>query len=477
MGPMRWPGSPRAKCTNEDNYVFQKFVRAVIGTQNVDHCARLCHASTVTGLLQSLGSGAMTNSFNDLEDADAILIIGSNTSEAHPIGALHIKKAMRKGAKLIVVDPRRIDMARRADIHLQLLPGTNVAVVNGLMHVIIEEGLTDTEFIAERTEDFDQLPEVLATYTPEFVEQISGVPADKIREAARIFATAAKGAIFYSMGVTQHSHGTEHVISLSNLALMTGNLGRAGVGVNPLRGQNNVQGACDMGALPNVYTGYQPVGDAAAQERFDTAWGVTLPDKPGLTVTEVVDGMQAGTLRGLYVVGENPLLSDPDLNHVEEAFHDLDFLVVQDHLPERDGTARRCGAAGGELRREGRHLHQHRAQGAARARRRPESRRGAARLGDHRRPRAAAWAPRDGWDYRTPGHPGRDQRAHPSYAGITFATGSTRTAAFAGRARTPSTPARRSSTSARSRAARASSSPISYQSPPTRSGRRLTRSR
>ena len=329
-GPDALAGFSSARCTNEDNYVFQKFVRAVLGTQNVDHCARLCHASTVTGLLQSLGSGAMTNSFKDLEDADAVLIIGSNTSEAHPIGALHIKKAMRKGAKLIVVDPRRIDMARRADIHLQLLPGTNVAVVNGLMHVIIEEGLTDTDFIAERTEDFDELPEVLATYTPEFVEQISGVPADKIREAARIFATAAKGAIFYSMGVTQHSHGTEHVISLSNLALMTGNLGRAGVGVNPLRGQNNVQGACDMGALPNVYTGYQSVGDAAAQERFNTAWGVTLPDKPGLTVTEVVDGMQAGTLRGLYVVGENPLLSDPDLTHVEEAFRGLDFLVVQD---------------------------------------------------------------------------------------------------------------------------------------------------
>ena len=329
-GPDALAGFSSARCTNEENYLFQKLVRAVWGTQNVDHCARLCHASTVTGLRQSLGSGAMTNSFKDLEDAEAILIIGSNTSEAHPIAALHIKKAMRKGAKLIVVDPRRVDMARRADYHLQLLSGTNVAVVNGLMHVILEEGLTDATFIDERTEGFDELPELLAAYTPAVVEEISGVPAETLREAARAFASAGKGAIFYSMGITQHSHGTDNVIALSNLALMTGNLGRAGVGVNPLRGQNNVQGACDMGALPNVYTGYQSVGDAAAQKKFGDAWGVTLPDKPGLTVTEAVDAMHAGTLRGLYVMGENPMLSDPDQTHVEEALRGLDFLVVQD---------------------------------------------------------------------------------------------------------------------------------------------------
>ena len=323
-------GFSSARCTNEDNYAFQKFVRAVLGTQNVDHCARLCHASTVTGLRQSLGSGAMTNSFRDLEDADAILIVGSNTSEAHPIAALHIKKALRKGAKLIVVDPRRIDMARRADLHLQLLPGTNVAVLNGLMHVIVQEGLTDPAFIAERTEGFDELPDVLATYTPEFVEEISGVPADAIREAARIFGTAARGSIVYSMGITQHSHGTEHVLACSNLALITGNLGRPGVGVNPLRGQNNVQGACDMGALPNVYTGYQVVGDPDAQRRFEEAWGVKLPDKAGLTVTEAVDAMHEGRVRGLYVMGENPMLSDPDQSHVEEALGGLEFLVVQD---------------------------------------------------------------------------------------------------------------------------------------------------
>jgi formate dehydrogenase alpha subunit len=323
-------GFSSAKCTNEENYVMQKFMRAVIGTQNIDHCARLCHASTVSGLRQSLGSGAMTNSFEDLEEADVIFIIGSNTSESHPIGAIHIKKALRRGARLIVADPREIDMARRSDIHLQLRSGTNVAVVNGLMHVIHAEGLADEAFIAERTESFEDLPAVLAAHTPELVEEISGVPADVLREAARMFGKAERAAIVYSMGITQHSHGTEHVIALSNLALLTGNIGRRGTGVNPLRGQNNVQGACDVGALPNVYTGYQAVGDPAAQKKFSEAWGVELPDTPGLTVTEVFDAITAGSLKGLYIVGENPMLSDPDQTHVEEALRELDFLVVQD---------------------------------------------------------------------------------------------------------------------------------------------------
>jgi formate dehydrogenase alpha subunit len=323
-------GFSSARCTNEENYLFQKFMRAVIGTQNVDHCARLCHASTVTGLQLSLGSGAMTNSFDDLETADAILIVGSNTSESHPIAALRIKKAQRRGAKVIVVDPRAIDMARRADQHLQLLPGTNVAVLNGMMHVILEEGLADEAFIAARTEGFDALAEALAGSTPELVEEISGVPAADIRAAARVFAVAARGAIFYAMGVTQHSHGTEHVLAISNLALMTGNLGRPGTGVNPLRGQNNVQGACDVGALPDVYTGYQPVGDPEAQRKFNEAWGTRLPEASGLTVTEAFDAMAAGEVRALYVVGENPMLSDPDQTHVEEALRSLDFLVVQD---------------------------------------------------------------------------------------------------------------------------------------------------
>ncbi len=329
-GPDAVAGFSSARCTNEENYLFQKFMRAVVGTNNVDHCARLCHASTVAGLKQSLGSGAMTNSFDDLEMADVFLIVGSNTTESHPIAALRVKKAQRRGAKVIVVDPRAVDVARRADLHLQLRPGANVAVVNAMMHVILEEGLADEDFIAARTEGFEGLETALAAYTPELVEEISGVPADDLRAAARLFATAARGAILYAMGVTQHSHGTEHVLALSNLALMTGNLGRPGTGVNPLRGQNNVQGACDMGALPDVYPGYQAVADPELRRKFGEAWRAELPATPGLTVTEVFDAMAEGGVRALYVMGENPMLSDPDQAHVEAALRGLDFLVVQD---------------------------------------------------------------------------------------------------------------------------------------------------
>jgi len=329
-GPDAIVGFASARCTNEEDYVFQKFMRAVIGTNNVDHCARLCHASTVTGLAQSFGSAAMTNSFADLEMADAFLIIGSNTSESHPIGALHVKKALRNGAKLIVADPREIDMARRADIHLRLRPGTNVALLNGLAHVIIEEGMADDEFIAARTEGFEEMREAVRPYAPALVEEITGVPADKIVAAARILGTVERAAILYSMGITQHSHGTEHVLAISNLAMLTGNVGRPGTGVNPLRGQNNVQGACDMGALPNVFPGYQPVTDPALRARWEEAWGVELPAEVGLTVTETFDAIHEGSVKALIVMGENVMLSDPDQTHVEEALRKLDFLVVQD---------------------------------------------------------------------------------------------------------------------------------------------------
>ena len=323
-------GFASARCTNEENYLFQKFMRAVIGTNNVDHCARLCHASSVTGLQRSFGSAAMTNTFADLETAEAILIIGSNTSEAHPIAALHIKKALRQGATLIVADPREIDMARRAGFHLRLRPGTNVAVLNGLAHVVIEEGFADEAFIAARTEGYEEVRAAVAAYTPELVEEVSGVPAATLREAARAFGCAARAAIVYSMGITQHSHGTEHVLAISNLAMLTGNVGKPGSGVNPLRGQNNVQGACDVGALPNVFTAYQPVTDTAARTRFEQAWGVALPDEVGLTVTEAIDAMLQGGVKALFVMGENPMLSDPDIGHVEQALRGLDFLAVQD---------------------------------------------------------------------------------------------------------------------------------------------------
>ncbi|HMK92253.1 MAG TPA: formate dehydrogenase subunit alpha, partial [Thermoleophilia bacterium] len=329
-GPDALAGFASARCTNEENYLFQKLMRAVVGTNNVDHCARLCHASTVTGLAQSLGSGAMTNPFADLLAADTILVIGSNTTEAHPIGALYIKRAVRNGAKLIVADPREIDLVRFADLHLRLRPGTNVALVNGLAHVVLREGLIDQAFIAERTEGFDELEALLAEYTPGRVEEITGVPAAQIEAAARLYGAAAAASIVYSMGITQHSHGTEHVLAVSNLALMTGNFGRPGTGVNPLRGQNNVQGACDMGALPGDYTGYQKVADPDARAAFSAAWGVELPAAPGLTVTEAVDAMHEGRIKALFVMGENPMLSDPDITHVEESLRRLDFLAVQD---------------------------------------------------------------------------------------------------------------------------------------------------
>jgi formate dehydrogenase alpha subunit len=319
-----------AKCTNEENYLLQKFARAVLGTNNVDHCARLCHASTVVGLATAFGSGAMTNSIPEVKLADTILVTGSNTTEAHPVIGYLIKQAAAQGTKLIVADPRRIELAEVADVHLQLLPGTNVALFNGLAHVIIEEGLVDEEFIASRTEGFDALKKALAKYTPEYVQKVTSVPADLIRKAARLYARAERGAIYYSMGITQHSQGTDNVLAIANLAMLTGNVGRPGTGVNPLRGQNNVQGACDMGALPNVLPGYQAVANPELRAKFAQAWGVDLPEKPGMTITEMIPAALSGNIKALYICAENPMVSDPDINHVRKALENLEFLVVQD---------------------------------------------------------------------------------------------------------------------------------------------------
>ncbi len=333
LGKMRgdgFGGLASAKVSNEDDYVFQKFVRAVMGTNNVDHCARLCHASTVAGLALSFGSGAMTNTVGDLGEADAILITGSNTTENHPIIGLEIRKAVERGTKLVIFDPRRISLTRRAAVWARQLSGTDVAWINGLMHVILREGLHDRDFIAERTEGFEQVRELVAAYTPQRVEQITGIAAADIERAARIYGEAERAAIVYSMGITQHTTGVDNVRSLANLAMLTGNIGRRGTGVNPLRGQNNVQGACDMGALPNVFPGYQQVADDKARAKFEAAWGVALPDKPGLTVTQMFPVVLEGKLRAMYIMGENPMVSDADVSHVEEALGKLDFLVVQD---------------------------------------------------------------------------------------------------------------------------------------------------
>jgi formate dehydrogenase (NADP+) alpha subunit len=321
-----------AKTTNEDNYVAQKFARAVIGTNNVDHCARLCHASTVAGLAASFGSGAMTNPISDIEKSEVILVTGSNTTEAHPVISAAIKRAVEAGrSKLIVIDPRRIPLTQFATLWLRQNLGTDVAWVNGMMHVIIREELHDRNYIESRTEGFEELKKVVERYTPEYVEKITGIPADELIRAARMYGQAASASIFFAMGITQHSTGTDNVKSLANLAMLCGNVGIPGGGVNPLRGQNNVQGACDLGALPNVFSGYQPVSDPIIRERMAEAWKVeSLPSSPGLTITEMVEGAGKGEIKALYIIGENPLVSDPDLNHVEEAFQGLEFLVVQD---------------------------------------------------------------------------------------------------------------------------------------------------
>jgi len=330
-GPDAIAGLSSATCTNEENYVFQKFMRACVGTNNVDHCARLCHASTVAGLAAAFGSGAMTNSIEEIEFADCILVTGSNTTETHPIIANLIKRAVRyHGAKLIVIDPRKIDLVRHASLWLRQRNGTDVAWINGLMHVILSEGLHDEAFIADRTENFDAFRESADAYPPERASEISGIPVDALVEAARVFAGSGSSAIVYSMGITQHTHGTDNVLSLANLAMLTGNVGKPSSGVNPLRGQNNVQGACDLGALPNVCPGYQAVTAAETQSKFEQAWGSKISPTVGLTIVEMMHAAHDETLKGMVIMGENPMVSDPNLNHVEEALNALDFLVVQD---------------------------------------------------------------------------------------------------------------------------------------------------
>ncbi|MFP4067495.1 MAG: formate dehydrogenase subunit alpha [Spirochaetaceae bacterium] len=324
-------GLSSAKCTNEENYLFQKFMRAVIGTNNVDHCARLCHASTVAGLARAFGSGAMTNSMAELRGADCILVTGSNTTEAHPIAALEIIKAVRENdAELIVADPRAIPLTRYASQHIRQRSGTDVALFNAMMHVILNEGLADTAFIEERTENFEEFRDSLARCTPEWAALITGVSAADIRRAARAYGTAERASIVYSMGITQHTTGTDNVLALANLAMLTGNVGRESTGINPLRGQNNVQGACDMGALPDTLPGYQKVTDESVLDKFAADWGVRPPAGRGLTVVEMMNAASDGDLRALYIMGENPVISDPNVNHVREALQEIDFLVVQD---------------------------------------------------------------------------------------------------------------------------------------------------
>ncbi len=394
-GPDAIAGLASAKCTNEENFVFQKFIRAVIGTNNVDHCARLCHASTVAGLAKAFGSGAMTNTIAELENAEVILVTGSNTTETHPVIATRIKRAVLfKGARLIVIDPRRIDLVKFTDryggLWLRQKNGTDVAWINGLMHVMLSQNLHNADFVARRTEGFAEFKKVIEKYTPERVEKISGIPAEQLVAAARLYARASRASIVYAMGITQHTTGTDNVLSLANLAMLAGQIGRESTGVNPLRGQNNVQGACDMGALPNVYPAYQSVDDADKRAKFEKAWGVKLDNRVGLTVIEMMHAAAAGKIKAMYFMGENPMVSDPDIGHVEKALKKLDFLVVQDIFLTETAAAGRCRAARGLVRREAGHLHQHRAPRALGGKGARAARPGAPRLAGRRGGGAAA---------------------------------------------------------------------------------------
>lgn len=347
-GPESLAGLSSAKITNEENYLFQKLIRC-LGTNNVDHCARLCHAATVVGLATVLGSAAMTNPISEIEDADAILVTGCNPTETEPIIGYRIRRAVRKGAQLIVIDPRRISLAEIAALHLQIKTGTDIAICNALMHVILKEGLEDSKFIEGRTNGLENMREIVDKYTPEYAAEITGVSEEDIVKAARIYATAGNAAIFYSMGVAQQTCGVENVVALANLALATGNLGKSHAGINPLRGQCNVQGACDMGCLPNVFSGYQPVHsdmtthwrrlggketekDASSEirARFSKAWDVELSDVPGQTLNDMFNPNPKRWPRAMYIIGEDPVLSNPNSNYVRQCLESLDFLVVQE---------------------------------------------------------------------------------------------------------------------------------------------------
>lgn len=320
-----------SRSPNEDCYMLQKMVRCAFGTNNVDNCARVCHSATVAGLAMTLGSGAMTNPISDItNDVDLIMLVGSNPEEAHPVIGMQIRQAVARGTHLIVVDPRKIRLAKDADIHIRLKPGTNVAFANGMINIIINEGLADEKFIRERTEGFEELKEIVKDYTPEKVAEICNIDVDQLCEAARMYAKAKKAPIIYCLGVTEHSSGTEGVMSLSNLAMVVGKIGKSGCGVNPLRGQNNVQGACDMGALPGDFPGYQKVTNERVVEKFEKAWNVKLSRKPGLHATDVFPAAVRKEIRGLFIFGEDPVVSDPDQGHVIKALESLDFLVLCD---------------------------------------------------------------------------------------------------------------------------------------------------
>jgi len=354
-GPRSLAGFGSAKCSNEEAYLFQKLVRTGFGTNNVDHCTRLCHASSVAALMETIGSGAVTAPFNAVKDSDVIVVIGANPTENHPVAATYFKQAAKRGAELIVMDPRGQALKRHATHMLQFKPGADVSMLNAIMNVIVEEKLYDKQYIQAHTAGFKRLKKHLKKFTPEAMAPLCGIEADELRTVARKYARASAAIIFWGMGVSQHTHGTDNARCLISLALMCGQTGRAGTGLHPLRGQNNVQGASDAGLIPMVFPDYMKVGDPTLRARFEDLWGKDLDPNPGLTVVEIVDAIHEGEVRGMYILGENPAMSDPDVNHARDALAMLEHLVVQDIFltetamfadvilpatawPEKDGT-------------------------------------------------------------------------------------------------------------------------------------------
>ncbi len=331
-----------AKATNEDNYLLEKLFRSIFRTNHIDHCTRLCHAASVVALQMAVGSSAMSNTAAEVIQNDVFIVTGSNTAENHPIIALQMKAAVQKyGAKLIVVDPRRVEMVNYAALWLPEKPGSDVAVFSAMAHVILKEKLYNPEFIAQRAENFAEFAAAMEKFTPEHAETVSGVDRNRIIEAARLYGNAKNGAIYWSLGIPEHSHGTANALALINLALLTGNIGRPGTGLNPLRGQNNVQGASDMGAMPWHYPGYQRVDDEQNARNFEQAWHIEpggLNRALGLTTTEIVSAIGAGGVRALYIMGENPMMSEPNLNHTRHKLEQLEFLVAQDLFINESGA-------------------------------------------------------------------------------------------------------------------------------------------
>src|SRR6516164_1572125 len=354
-GPKALAGFGSAKCSNEEAYLFQKLVRAGFGTNNVDHCTRLCHASSVAALLEGVGSGAVSATFNEVKNSDFIIVIGANPTENHPVAATFFKQAAKRGAKLVVMDPRGQALKRHAWRMMQFKNGADVAMLNAMLNVIVTEKLYDEQYIQTYVEGFGPFAESIKDYTPEEMAPVCGIPADTLREVARTYARAESAIIFWGMGVSQHTHGTDNARCLIALALITGQIGRPGTGLHPLRGQNNVQGASDAGLIPMFFPDYRSVENSEIRGRFEAAWGTTLDPKKGLTVVEIMNAIHADVIKGMYILGENPAMSDPDLNHARQALSELEHLVVQDLFltetavyadvilpasawPEKDGT-------------------------------------------------------------------------------------------------------------------------------------------